>query len=150
MVVRAPFIIRSRPRRAAAVTLLGSQRLPFSDITAEHLEHFLYAGSDASPTGMVGVEIYGSVGLLRSLVVADDARTQGLGSALVEEAERYAVARQVSALYLLTTTAEKFFERRGYQRIDRTQAPPAIQATVEFASLCPASSAFMIKQLPNP
>jgi amino-acid N-acetyltransferase len=150
MVVRTPLIIRSRPPRAAAVTLLEAQGLPFSDITAEHLEHFLYAGSDASPTGMVGVEIYGAVGLLRSLVVADYARTQGLGSALVQQAESYAAARQVSALYLLTTTAEKFFQRRGYQRVDRTRGPPAIQATVEFASLCPASSAFMIKQLSNP
>ena len=150
MVVRAPLIIRSRPPRAAAVTLLEAQGLPFSDITPEHLELFLYAGSEASPTGMVGVEIYGTVGLLRSLVVADDARTQGLGSALVQQAESYAAARQLSALYLLTTTADKFFERRGYQRIDRTQAPTAIHATVEFASLCPASSAFMIKQLSNP
>jgi amino-acid N-acetyltransferase len=149
-VERTPVIVRSRPPRAAVVKLLEAQGLPFSDITAEHLEHFLYAGPDGSLTGMVGVEMYGAVGLLRSLVVVDDARTQGLGSALVQQAERYAVARQVSALYLLTTTAEKFFERRGYQRVDRTQAPPAIQATVEFASLCPASSAFMIKRLANP
>jgi amino-acid N-acetyltransferase len=50
-------------------------------------------------------------------------------------------------MYLLTTTAETFFERRGYRRVDRTEAPQAIQTTVEFASLCPASSAFMIKRL---
>jgi amino-acid N-acetyltransferase len=50
-------------------------------------------------------------------------------------------------MFLLTTTAETFFERRGYRRVDRSQAPLAIQSTSEFASLCPASSAFMIKQL---
>jgi amino-acid N-acetyltransferase len=50
-------------------------------------------------------------------------------------------------MYLLTMTAEGFFERRGYRRVDRTQAPLAIKSTPEFASLCPASSAFMIKQL---
>ena len=118
-----------------------------SDITDEHLEHFFYIGSDDSPTALVGVEIYGADALLRSLIVADTARTRGLGSTLVEHVEDYAASRQVRAVYLLTTTAESFFERRGYRRVDRAQAPLAIQSTREFASLCPASSAFMIKRL---
>jgi hypothetical protein len=42
---------------------------------------------------------------------------------------------------------ELYFEHRGYRRIDRAQAPPSIQSTREFASLCPASSVFMIKRL---
>jgi N-acetylglutamate synthase-like GNAT family acetyltransferase len=58
-----------------------------------------------------------------------------------------AASHQVRALYLLATTAEAYFEHRGYRRIDRTQAPPSIQSTREFASLCPASSVFMIKRL---
>jgi amino-acid N-acetyltransferase len=140
-------MIRGRPLRLTAVALLQAQGLPVSDITDEHLEHFFFIGSDGSPTGLVGVEIYGAGALLRSLVVAETARTQGLGSALVQHAEDYAASRHVGAMYLLTTTAESFFERRGYWRVDRAQAPPAIQATPEFASLCPASSAFMIKQI---
>jgi len=62
-------------------------------------------------------------------------------------AEQYAAAHHVRALYLLTSTAESYFERRGYRRIDRAEAPPSIQATREFASLCPASCAFMFKRL---
>jgi amino-acid N-acetyltransferase len=142
-----PLVIRRRPSRSTAVSLLQAQGLPFSDITVEHLEHFFFVGSDGSPTGLVGVEIYGTDALLRSLVVAENARTQGLGSALVQHAEDYAAARQVAAMYLLTTTAERFFRRRNYLRVERTLAPRAIQSTPEFASLCPASSAFMIKQL---
>jgi hypothetical protein len=61
--------------------------------------------------------------------------------------EDYAASRSVAAMFLLTTKAERFFERRGYRRVDRSQAPLPIQSTPEFASLCPASSAFMIKQL---
>ncbi|MGC2032276.1 MAG: arsenic resistance N-acetyltransferase ArsN2 [Steroidobacteraceae bacterium] len=140
-------MIRGRPPRAAAVALLQAQGLPVSDITDEHLEHFFFMGSDGAPTGLVGIEIYGTDALLRSLVVTENARTQGIGSALVQHAEDYATSRRVSALYLLTTTAEDFFERRDYRRIDRTQAPPAIQSTAEFARLCPASSAFMMKRL---
>jgi amino-acid N-acetyltransferase len=140
-------IIRARPLRSTAVALLQAQGLPVSDITAEHLEHFFFVGLDDSPTGLVGVEIYGTNALLRSLVVAESARTQGVGSALVQHAESYAASHSVGAMYLLTTTAETFFERRGYRRVDRIQAPPAIKLTPEFAGLCPASSAFMIKRL---
>jgi amino-acid N-acetyltransferase len=140
-------LIRERPPRSAAVALLQAQGLPVSDITDEHLEHFFFMGSDGSPTGLVGIEIYGTDALLRSLVVAENARTQGIGSALVQHAEDYATSRRVRATYLLTTTAESFFERRGYRRVDRNQAPPAIQSTAEFASLYPASSAFMMKRL---
>jgi amino-acid N-acetyltransferase len=144
-----PSMIRARPLLSTAAALLQAQGLPVSDITDEHLEHFFYIGSDGAPTGLVGVEIYGADALLRSLVVGDAARTQGLGSSLVEHAEDYAALRHVSAMYLLTTTAESFFRRRGYRCIDRALAPPAIQSTREFAGLCPAKSAFMIKRL-NP
>jgi amino-acid N-acetyltransferase len=142
-----PIMIRGRPHKSAAVALLQSHGLPAADITDEHLEHFFFIGSDGSPTGLVGVEMYGTVALLRSLVVADTARTQGIGSALVQHAEEYASSHRAGTMYLLTTTAEKFFKRLGYERIDRSQAPPSIERTREFASLCPASSAFMLKRL---
>jgi amino-acid N-acetyltransferase len=145
--VTDPHLIRGRPLRSTAVALLQAQGLPVSDITDEHLEHFFFIGSDGSPTGLVGVEMYGTEALLRSLVVAENARTRGVGSALVQHAEEYAASHRVGAIYLLTTTAQRFFERLGYQRIDRSRAPPSIERTREFASLCPASSAFMTKQL---
>lgn len=142
-----PQLIRGRPLRSTAVALLQAQGLPVSDITDEHLEHFFFIGSDGSPTGLVGVEMYGTEALLRSLVVAENARTRGVGAALVQHAEEYASSRRVGAMYLLTTTAEKFFERLGYERIDRSRAPTSIERTREFASICPASSAFMTKRL---
>jgi amino-acid N-acetyltransferase len=139
--------IRERPPQQGVVALLEAEGLPASDLTETHLEHFFFTGSDGAPSALVGLEIYGEAALLRSLVVSAAARTQGLGSALVLHAEEYAAARQVRALYLLTTTAEAYFEHRGYRRIDRSEAPPSIQSTREFASLCPSSSALMIKQL---
>jgi amino-acid N-acetyltransferase len=130
-----------------AVALLQSQELPVSDITDAHLEHFFFVGSDGSPTGLVGLEIYGADALLRSLVVGENARNKGLGSALVEHAEQYAGSKSVRSIYLLTTTVEAFFKRLGYQRIDRSHAPSSIERTREFSSLCPASSAFMVKSV---
>ncbi len=140
-------MIRGRPPRSTAAALLQAQELPVTDITDEHLEHFFFVGSDGSPTGLVGLEIYGADALLRSLVVGEHARSRGLGSSLVEHAEQYASSKSVRSIYLLTTTAEAFFNRLGYERIDRSQAPPSIERTREFASLCPASSAFMVKFL---
>jgi amino-acid N-acetyltransferase len=120
----------------SVVALLEAEGLPASDLTESHLGHFFFTGSDGAPTALVGLEIHGEAALLRSLVVSAEARTRGLGS-----------TRQVRSIYLLTTTAEAFFEHRGYRRVDRAQAPASIQSTREFASLCPSSSAFMIKRL---
>jgi amino-acid N-acetyltransferase len=142
-----PLMIRGRPPRSTALALLHAQGLPASDITDEHLEHFFFVGSEDSPTGLVGLEIYGRNALLRSLVVGDNARRRGLGSTLADHAEQYAASKSVRSIYLLTATAETFFRRLGYVRIDRSQAPPSIERTREFASLCPASSAFMVKSL---
>ena len=142
-----PLVIRGRPPRSTAVELLQVQELPAADITDQHLEHFFFVGSDGAPTGLVGLEIYGADALLRSLVVGENARSKGLGSALVEHAEQYAGSKRVRSIYLLTTTAEAFFKRLGYERVDRSQAPSCIERTREFASLCPASSAFMVKSI---
>jgi amino-acid N-acetyltransferase len=145
-----PLLIRARPPRSSAIALLTSQGLPVSDLTEAHLDQFFYAGDDRSPAGLVGLEIYETVALLRSLVVAESARTHGLGSALTQYAERFAASKKIRSIYLLTTTAEAFFERLGYRRVNRAQAPASIARTPEFSQLCPASSAFMCKPLkPN-
>ncbi len=136
-----PLMIRGQPRRSTAMALLQSQGLPVSDITEDLLQHFFFVGPDGSPTGLVGLEIHGTDALLRSLVVCETARARRLGSALGDHAEHYAASRSVTSIYLLTSTAESFFRHLGYERIDRSQAPSSIKATLEFASLCPANSA---------
>ena len=134
-----PLMIRGRPPLSTAVTLLQAQGLPASDITDEHLEHFFFVGSDGSPAGLVGLELYGTDALLRSLVVAENARHKGLGATLIDHAEQYAASKGVRSIYLLTTTAQAFFKRLGYERIERSTTPPSIERTREFAGLCPAS-----------
>jgi len=43
--------------------------------------------------------------------------------------------------------ARALLEAAQLPTADLTQAPPAIRTTREFAGICPASSAFMCKQL---
>ena len=130
-----------------AVTLLEAANLPTEDLDEKMLPDFLYAGSDGAPQGLIGLEMLGKEALLRSLVVEAHARGLGLGKLLVEHAEMHAASHGVKSLYLLTTTAESFFKRLNYARIDRDAAPASIRQTSEYTSLCPQSSAFMVKQL---
>jgi amino-acid N-acetyltransferase len=139
--------ISASPGVSAAVALLAASQLPTQDLTDRHLDHFFFAGSRDAPNGLVGLELFGDVALLRSLVVAESLRGNGAGAALVRHAEDYARARGVKRVYLLTITAEGFFARRGYVRDSRETAPVEIRNTREFSSLCPAGSAFMSKQL---
>jgi amino-acid N-acetyltransferase len=141
-----PLMIRARPPLLPAIALLAAQGLPTDDLTDEHLEHFFFVGSDGSPIGLVGLEIYGRDALLRSLAVGESERGRGLGSRLVKRAESHAKAQGVRAIYLLTTTADGFFARLGYSRIDRSGASALIQGTKQFATLCPASAALMTKK----
>jgi len=140
-------IIAARPGLAAATTLLAAAKLPTSDLTERHCEHFFFLGPEEALEGLVGLEPFGEVALLRSLVVAENLRGTGAGSRLLEHAETQARSRGVRELYLLTTTAEPFFAARGYARAARESAPLAIRTTREFAGICPASSAFMVKRL---
>ncbi len=142
-----PLVIRQGPPQSGIVGLLQAEGLPVSDLSEAKLKHFFFAGPDHAPIALVGLELYGQDALLRSLVVSPAARTRRLGSTLLLHAEDYAAAHQVCALHLLTSTAEVYFEHRGFRRIDRAEAPPSIQSTREFASLCPASAAFMTKRL---
>jgi amino-acid N-acetyltransferase len=137
------------PPEAEVKRLLAASGLPASDLVPAHLEHFFGCGAAQSPTGVVGLELHGNAALLRSLAVAQDRRGAGCGKALVAEAERYARLQGVSELYLLTTTAERFFERLGYRRTMRDNAPAAIRGTQEFSTLCPSTAAFMVKLLPT-
>ena len=138
-------IIESPPSLRGAVALLRSAGLSVSDLTAAHLNNFYYSGSAAEPDGIIGLELYGTQALLRSLVVAVSMRSTGLGSALLDHAESHARGAGVQSIYLLTTTAESFFSRRGYVLTRRDDAPASIRVTREFADICPASSAFMVK-----
>ena len=97
--------------------------------------------------GYVGLEGEGRDLLLRSLVVLADQKACGLGSRVLAAAETAAGDLGAARLHLLTTMAERFFTRHGFVVADRSSAPPAIRRTREFADVCPASAAYLTKDL---
>lgn len=127
-------------------TVLQHNKLVFSDLDPR-LAHFFKATSGLSIVGCIGLELYGSHGLLRSLWVDPAQRRQGLAASLVHTLEEYAVGLNLSDLYLLTETAEAFFSKRGYRRVERYAAPEELKNSTEFKSLCPDSAALMVKTL---
>ena len=140
-------------QRATAVdlpfiaVLLSQDRLPADDLTATALEHFLVLRHEGVVSGAVGLEPQSGIALLRSLVVSSDVRGRGFGGLLTDAAEALATRLGVTSIYLLTTSADAFFAMRGYQRVERSEAPQAIRSTTQFSALCPASAVLMSKRL---
>jgi amino-acid N-acetyltransferase len=125
--------------------LLEQAGLPNRDLENNPAARFWVVREGGRLIGAVGLETYGGSGLLRSLVVAPEARRSGLGGRLVDELEIAARRSGLDRLLLLTETAEGFFARRGYTVIDRANAPDEVRSSAEFRSLCPASATCMSK-----
>ena len=127
--------------------LLSANSLHHEDISTDQLRHFRLVWDGSRLVAVVGLEIKRPSALLRSLAVDADYRSQKIASRLVGEIEEYAGSLKVETLYLLTMTAEMFFQKCGYRRTDRDSAPTGIQETSEFQNLCPASATCMVKYI---
>lgn len=132
--------------RAVRELLLASN-LPVDDLGPNRLERFLIAEDGDVVIGLIGLEVLGTLGLLRSLVVEKEARRAGLGGKLVGALESAAQTAGLAELWLLTIDAERFFQRHNYEIVDRNSVPDAIRKTDEFSSLCPDTAFVMRKAL---
>jgi prepilin-type N-terminal cleavage/methylation domain-containing protein len=126
--------------------LLRRNRLPDAGL-AEHAANLLVAVESGRLVGSAALEVYGDAALLRSVAVDQALRGRGLGVALTQAALDLARERGVRAVYLLTETAAEFFGRLGFRRMSRAGAEPAVGASVEFTTACPASATCMALSL---
>lgn len=124
--------------------LLTTSRLPLAGV-AESLPGFVVAESDGAIVGTAALEVCCDNALLRSVAVAPEWRSRGLGRALVTRVIADAEARGLRALYLLTTTAEHYFPNFGFREVARADVPPDVQVTEAFRSACPASAVVMCR-----
>lgn len=141
-------IIRSAANedRQSIITLLKEEKLPVEDLPAS-LANFLVASENDKIIGVIGLEKYRSLALLRSMAVSMDYRNNNVASQLVEQLETFAKSSGIKWMYLLTETAEQYFERQAYQKVSREIAPKEIQASSEFSHVCPESAILMRKGL---
>jgi amino-acid N-acetyltransferase len=106
----------------------------------EAIADFWVARSGGQLLGCAGLETYGDRGLLRSVAVEAAARGSGLGSRLVERTAAMAREKGVRELFLLTTTAPRFFTRCGFEAIPRDAVPQAVAESWEFREGCPQTA----------
>jgi len=145
-------IMQTRIERATSsdvddvLRLLEQNHLPLDGLRA-HLATTLVARDNDRIVGSAALELYSEGALLRSVAVAPHLQGQGLGHHLTNAAIDLAHDLRAPAIYLLTTTAESYFPKFGFERIARSDVPSSVQASVEFTSACPSSATVMRKSL---
>ena len=143
--IKAGFSLQKASKKDINVIkrLLSDNDLPVRDLDHTPVQFYLLMLDDQL-VGSGGIENFGDTGLLRSVIIKKSFRNNNLGiemvSGIIEEAKKVKIRR----LYLLTTTAERFFRKLGFTGADRGEAPKSIQTTNEFSNLCPESANFMV------
>ncbi|MEQ1676993.1 MAG: arsenic resistance N-acetyltransferase ArsN2, partial [Chitinophagaceae bacterium] len=144
MITELSYRIGNEEDLAGIIDLLEKSELPISDIMPGKIDFLVAVSKENAIVGCVGIEQYGKDGLLRSFVVDKNFRDKKIGSHLFTRLLSIAHQSGIHTLHLLTTTAEKYFSKKGFVATDRETAAAAIKATTEFSSLCPSSSAYMV------
>jgi amino-acid N-acetyltransferase len=126
--------------------LLERLHLPLAGVD-EHLSTMLVAREGEQIVGTAGLELYAGGALLRSVAVEPDRQGNRLGHQLTDAALRLATTHGADTVFLLTTTADRFFPKFGFEQIARDEVPPSVRGSVEFQSACPTTAIVMRKQL---
>jgi N-acetylglutamate synthase-like GNAT family acetyltransferase len=138
----------TEPDWPAIESLLRTNGLPLAG-ARNHLDNYVVAVENEQVVATAGLEVYGNAGLLRSTAVTPGRHRQGVGGLVVDAVLGDAASRGLRTLYLLTTTAIDYFERRGFTQRLRASAPTELADSEEFRGACPASATFMALTLPE-
>jgi len=96
---------------------------------------------------VAGMETFGDVVLLRSVATAEASRGQGLARFLCASLLTEAKTRGAKQVFLLTETAEPFFQSLGFQTVSRDAADSRLLASAEFQEGRCASAKLMSRRL---
>ena len=126
--------------------LLIENNLPVDDIQNPAILFFTVS-EDEELVGVIGLEKYESIALLRSLAVAEKSKGKGIGKRLVDHFLNWCLESGVSEIYLLTTTADQYFLKNGFLIVSREDVPEVIKGTSQFKGICPSSAVVLAKKL---
>lgn len=122
--------------------LLLASGLPTAGVD-DHWKTFIVAKEGENLVGCGGAEAYQFVALIRSVAVEPAYRSKGLGRRIVRQLIDRLASRGLREFYLLTTTAEAYFRKRGFKTIDRDEVHPQLLSSHEFGDACPQSATCM-------
>lgn len=128
-------------------SFLQKNALPFQDVKLEGSVYLTYFNDHQQLVASGGLELFGKYALLRSVAVEQQQRGKKIGHQVVYDLITKAKSLGVAELYLLTETAESFFESRGFQKIGRELAPAPILNSTEFKNVCPVSATCMVYKI---
>jgi amino-acid N-acetyltransferase len=114
---------------------------------ARHLKSFMVARGAKKLVGVIGLEVYGREGLLRSLCVEPAYRGRGIARGLNARILAYAHLRRIDTLYLFTVKAVRFSAKLGFKKVDKKRIPKTIQTTWQFRSFHPYPVVCMMKKI---
>ncbi|WP_144392026.1 arsenic resistance N-acetyltransferase ArsN2 [Pleionea sediminis] len=127
--------------------LLNRSQLPTLDLQEKENIILIGAFENETVVGVIGLEIYQHEGVLRSLAVKPECRGQNIAGALLSELYIEAHNNNVQRLFLLTTTAERYFSKQGFYYVERDEVPEKIKQSSQFLSICPASAKCLVRDL---
>jgi arsenate reductase len=133
--------------RRTVAELLVEAKLPVDGLEEQFGDGYVIAELDGRVVGAGGIEVHGKYGLLRSVVVREEARGRGLGPLIVNDRLRWSARTGLRAVYLLTIDIPEFFEHIGFTAMDRAEMPDEIQSSKEYAETCPATATAMVIRL---
>jgi amino-acid N-acetyltransferase len=122
--------------------LLEENSLPTAGIE-DHWKTFLVALDGERMVGCGGAEAYQFAALIRSVAVAPDHRSQGIGRRIVRQLLDRLASRGLREFYLLTIDAEGYFKKRGFKTIDRDEVHPQLLGSHELQGACPDTAVCM-------
>ncbi len=122
--------------------LLLDNDLPTAGVD-DHWRTFIVACDGEAVVGVGGSEAHPFAALIRSVAVHPDYRSLGIGRKIVRQLLDRLASRGIREFYLLTTTAQEYFRKRGFKVIDRDEVHPQLLSSAEFQGACPSSAVCM-------
>ena len=122
--------------------LLTENQLPIAGVD-DHWRTFVVARKGDRIVGCGGAEAYQFAALIRSVAVENACRSHGIGRRLVRQLLDRLASRGLREFYLLTTTAEAYFKKRGFKTIDRDEVHPQLLSSRELQGACPDTAICM-------
>lgn len=128
------------------MALLDAAHLPQVGLE-EHILNFMLALDGEKVVGCAGLEVHQDSGLLRSVAVEPNYRTQGIGAKLTEGIIELAQHKNLTSISLLTETAPDYFPRFGFMQVHRSELPESLSASTELEGVCPDTAVAMTLKL---
>jgi amino-acid N-acetyltransferase len=113
------------------------------------LQHFTVAREGGRLVGVIGLEVVGTDGLMRSLAVAPEQQGRGIArrlyASLLAQASRLGLRR----LYVLSTGTPGFLAMLGFRSVPPEAVPEGIRATTAYRNLPPGGTC-LSRAMPRP